>query len=155
MKEELEKKLVEDFPHVFHRDPIGKEPWSLFGLEIGDGWEPATRRAAAKLEPIFVDLIAKDPEGYGYGYYRTTQIKEKYGIGRWYLSGSNDEMDKIISDWEDETSKTCEQCGKVGKLRGEKSGWYYTSCFTHAKPEDRDNLEMVEEASIKKEKENG
>ena len=153
MNEELERKLLEDFPHVFHRDPIGKESWSMFGIETGDGWEPAIRRAAEKLEPIFVDLIAKDPDGYSYGYYRTSQIKEKYGTGRWYLSCSNDEMDKIISDWEDETAKTCEQCGKPGKMRGHH--WVYTTCFDHADPEHRDSLEIVEEASIRKEKKNG
>lgn len=152
MKDKLEKQLVKDFPHVFHRDSNGMEPWSMFGIEFSDGWEPSLRRAAEKLEPLFIKAIEKDPEGYKFGYYRTSQLKEKYGTGRWYLSGGTDEMYAITNAWEKTTHKICEQCGKPGKIRGQ--GWYYTSCNNCSKSEDRDNLEYLENEYDKKQKKN-
>jgi hypothetical protein len=150
MKDELEKALVRDFPNVFHRDSNGIDCWNLFGIEFSDGWEPSLRKAAAKLEPLLVEQIKKDPEGYKFGYYRTTQLKEKFGTGRWYTSGMTDEMDKITEAWEKRTHKICETCGKKGKLRGDS--WVYTACWDHTQPQDRDNLEIVEDAYEKKEK---
>lgn len=143
MREDLERQLVQDFPRTFFREqPRSMEPFAMFGIECGDGWYTLLREGAEKLEPIFVDLIAKDPEGFKYGYYRTSQIKEKYGTLRWYLAGSSEEMDKIIDEAEEKSAVTCEQCGKAGKLRG--YGWYYTACVEHAEEQDRDNLEFLE-----------
>ena len=148
MKDELQVALVKDFPHVFYRDPIpGREPWSMFGFECSDGWEPLLREAATKLEPLFAQGIANDPEGFKFGYYRTSQIKEKYGTLRWYLSGGTEEMEAIINKAEIKSHKTCEQCGKKGKVRGH--GWLYCACFEHTELEDRDNFEVVKEAHKK------
>jgi hypothetical protein len=131
MKEELDEALVRDFPLCFARDPNGREPWSMFGFECGDGWEPSIRKTAEKLEPLLAAAKAKDPEGYSYGYYRTSQLKEKYGTGRWYLSGATDEAFDLVEKWEVETETICEQCGKSGELRGD--GWLYTACSSHTK----------------------
>lgn len=153
-KKKITAKLIyKSFPLTFGFDPNGKEPWSMFGLEVGKGWYESIYKTAEKLEPLIIEQIKKDPEGYKYGYYRTAQLKEKYGTGRWYLSGGTDEMQDLVEAWETETENICEECGKPGKLRGQ--GWYYTRCHKHAKPEDRDNLEIVEDAYEKKEKENG
>ncbi len=149
MKDELCKKLNKEFPHVFYREPYGKDPFSMFYLEVNDGWFDLIYKAAKKLEPLFVKAIKKDPEGYKFGYYRTSQIKEKFATLRWYLSGGTDEMYKIVSQAEKKSAKVCEQCGKKGKIRGQ--GWVYTACFDCSKPEDRDNLEIVEDAYGKKE----
>jgi len=153
MKKELDEALVRDFPLTFARDAHGREPWSMFGFECGDGWEPSIRKAAEKLEVLFQVAIKKDPEGYEAGYYRTSQLKEKYGSGRWYLSGGTDEMHDIVEAWEEETYTICETCGKPGEIRGK--GWLYCACFDHAKLEDRDSLEILEKASEAKEKQNG
>src|SRR5690348_3793423 len=118
MRKELDEALVRDFPLSFYSDPHGREPWSMFGFECGDGWEPSIRKTAEKLEPLLKAAKEKDPEGYAAGYYRTTQIKEKYGTGRWYISGGTDEIDKLVEDWEEATYKICETCGEVGKTRG-------------------------------------
>jgi hypothetical protein len=152
MRKELDEALVKDFPLTFQRDTDGREPWSMFGFEVGDGWEPSIRKTAEKLEPLFKAAIEKDPEGYEGGYYRTTQIKEKYGTGRWYISGTA-EMYNLVENWEKETETICEECGEPGKLRGEM--WYYTRCYKHTRPEHRDNLELLEDAYEKKEKKNG
>jgi len=134
MKTELDEALVKDFPLTFARNPTGREPWSMFGFECGDGWEPSIRKTAEKLEPLIKEAIEKDPEAAEYGYFRTSQLKEKYGTGRWYLTGGTDEMHDLVQAWEDETEKICEQCGKPGELRGH--GWLYTACLDHTTPGD-------------------
>lgn len=150
MKDELCKKLNEDFPHVFYREPNGNDPFSMFYFEVGDGWYKIIADGASKLEPLFVEQIKKDPEGFSFGYYRTSQLKEKFGTMRWYLSGGTDKMYDICDSVERKSAKICEQCGKPGKLRG--GGWVYTSCLEHSKPEDRDNLEYLENEYDKKHK---
>jgi len=62
---------------------------------------------------------------------RATQVKEKYGTLRFYMSRQTTEMDPIIAKAERKSAKTCEVCGKPGKLRG--SGWLYTACARHVK----------------------
>lgn len=153
MREELDKALVTDFPLIFSREERGREPWSMFGFECGDGWEPSIRRTAAKLEPLIRIAKETDPEGYEAGYYRTSQLKEKYGTGRWYLSGGTDEMHDLVEAWEAETENICETCGAPGVLRGQM--WYYTACLEHTREEDLDNLEFLENEVSKKENSNG
>lgn len=153
MKRELAEALTKDFPLTFACWSGGREPWSMFGFECGDGWEPSIRKTAEKLEPLIAAAKAKDPVGYENGYYRTSQLKEKFGSGRWYLSGGSDEMHDLTEAWEDGTNNICETCGQPGDLRGH--GWLYTACWDHTRIEDRDSLEIVEKASEAKEKENG
>ena len=153
MRNELDEALAKDFPLTFARDENGREPWSMFGFECGDGWEPSIRKTAEKLEPLIKIAKETDPEGYEAGYYRTSQLKEKFGTGRWYLSGGTDEMQDLVEAWEEETVTICEACGKPGKIRGD--GWWYTACLDHTKIDDRDSLEIVEKAYTDKEKENG
>jgi hypothetical protein len=152
MKHKLDEALVKDFPLTFARNPTGKEPWSMFGFECSDGWEPSIRKTAEKLEPLIKAAIEKDPEAHEYGYYRTSQLKEKYGTGRWYLSSGTEEMHNLVEAWEEETATICEQCGKLGAIRGH--GWLYTACLDHTKKEDLDGLEIVEEAYNKSEDKN-
>jgi hypothetical protein len=153
MKKELDEALVRDFPLCFSDRHAGMRTTLMcWGFECGDGWEPSIRKTAAKLESLIKAAIEKDPEGYEVGYYRTSQIKEKFGRGCWYLSGSTDEMYDLVRAWEKETATVCEQCGQPGELRGRD--WLYTACVEHAKPEDLDGLEVVEKAYIESEKEN-
>jgi len=134
MKRKLDEALVRDFPLTFARNENGREPWSMFGFECEDGWESSIRKTAEKLEPLIRAAKEKDPEGYEAGYYRTSQLKEKYGTGRWYLSGGTDEMQNLVEAWEEETCSICMFCGKPGVLRG--GGWLYTACEKHTKADD-------------------
>jgi replicative DNA helicase Mcm len=72
---------------------------------------------------------------------------------RLYFTTYPDGFDEIEREAEKKSETTCEKCGKEGKIRGR--GWYYTACYKHSKPEDRENLEIVEDAYEKKEKNNG
>lgn len=132
MSPEKEAALVKDFPHLFRDRGVASPMQScfFFGFETGDGWEPLLREAASKLEPLIVKMIddaikAKDMEALDY-IPAASQIKEKYGTLRFYMTTSTEEMDKITEEAEDKSEITCEECGQTGTLRGD--GWYYTAC---------------------------
>lgn len=59
------------------------------------------------------------------------QIKEKFGGLRFYIGLGSREMDAAISRAEEQSFKTCEECGKEGKLRTDRS-WIKTLCNHHA-----------------------
>lgn len=111
-------------------------------------WYKPVRRAigfTAKVGPIFTGLYTvtnwlfpnmwSNPIYYYGGGPRASQVKEKYGTLRFYMTIQTDEMDPIITIAEKRSAVTCEQCGKKGKLRGR--GWYYTACAKHTKKEDK------------------
>lgn len=116
--------LIPKYPHVFSRTPNYGFDW--FGFECHDGWHDLLEEAAIKLEPMITShLETVDSEDF----YRptTSQIKEKYGTLRWYVTGYTDDMMNIINDTEDKSHHICEVCGKLGKLRHIR-GWYSTLC---------------------------
>jgi hypothetical protein len=156
MKAELEAQLVKDFPLCFgDYGKDMKESCMAWGLECGDGWESIIREACEKAEPLIAKWIEEHKTETDYKEWapRFAQVKEKYGTLRLYFTTYPDGISEIEEEAERKSDNTCEQCGKHGKMRGQ--GWYYTSCIEHVKEEDRDNLEIVEEAYLKKEKQNG
>lgn len=56
-----------------------------------------------------------------------SQVKEKFGTLRFYMTTSTLEMGKLIDEAEELSAKTCEECGKPGNLR-KKHYWVYTAC---------------------------
>lgn len=64
------------------------------------------------------------------------QVKEKFGTLRFYIDYGDDSVYAFIAMAESMSARTCETCGKPGKLRG--TGWVYTSCNDHAKDGDKD-----------------
>ena len=127
MNEKLDNRLCEIAPHLFvDRHASMQTTCMCWGFDCDDGWFKILAKAAKKLEPLVVAAIAKDPKAWDYGFFRASQVKEKYGTLRFYLSGGTDRMYAIINEAERQSAKTCETCGKPGKLRGR--GWYYTRC---------------------------
>lgn len=128
--------LTRKFPHLFaSRYADMRETAMCWGFDCGNGWYRIIRDASAKLEPLIIAAIAKDPKAWEFGYFRASQIKEKYGTLRFYTSGMTPEMDAIVDKAESQSSKTCERCGKPGKIRGR--GWVYTRCTPCWKREQR------------------
>jgi hypothetical protein len=127
LTEELEMKLVRNFPYFF-RDYKGdmRVTCMAWGMEHGDGWFELFYKLnvdiAAHLETL---KIAGEPVPDFFW----SQIKEKYGTARWYYNGGDSTVDKLIRKAENKTHTTCETCGKPGKLRG--TGWRYTACEEH------------------------
>ncbi len=143
MTSELDRALVEDFPLLFadRNKPIRESNFS-FGFECGAGWEPLIRRGAEKLEKLIREEAARQLKLTGqtalWGHCRASQVKEKYGTLRFYMTSETDEMSKIIEEMEEESGSICETCGAPGRIRGKH--WYYTACEEHAKEGDTDAL---------------
>lgn len=127
MKAELDEALVKDFPLLFRNRYASMNQTAMcWGFECGDGWEPIIRRAAEKLEPLIKAAIAINPEEKDF-VPCASQVKEKFGTLRFYLSCGSDEMYEITEAAERESEGTCETCGASGaKMRGD--GWIYQAC---------------------------
>ncbi len=96
-------------------------------IECGDGW-------LGIINECHAELLKLDPN------YTPTQIKEKYGMLRFYyqttLPTNTDEyksMYLISNKYELMSRKVCETCGETGKLRVDRP-WIKTLCDEHAKP---------------------
>lgn len=132
----LDAYLCRTYPHVFaDRHTSMRITCMCWGFECGNGWYQIIKEAASKLEPLIVAAKTASPEAWEWGYVHATQVKEKYGTLRFYLSTGTDEMFAIVDEAERQSSVTCETCGKPGKLRGK--GWYYTACRKHTRVGDR------------------
>ena len=66
---------------------------------------------------------------------RASQVKQKFGALRFYMTTSTDKMEQAIEDFTLISSKVCEVCGQVGMLRG--GPWLETLCEAHANEKDR------------------
>jgi len=124
MHEELDKKLVKDFPLLFtDRHGDMKETCMCWGFDCGNGWYKLIREASEKLEPLIAQYKKEHPGDY---HPRAVQVKEKFGTLRFYMSSETDEMGMILTEVEDKSDTICEECGSVGELR--TGGWLKTLC---------------------------
>lgn len=83
---------------------------------------------------FFYELRTCHCTEYDANYPRASQVKEKYGTLRFYMSSANDKMYDMIEDAESKSAVTCEECGQPGELRG--GGWLRTLCDVHAIRQD-------------------
>lgn len=122
MNSENTRKLIEAGPHLYG---------DRFYFECGDGWYHIILEATKKIESIlrtYPESIRQDIVA--------SQVKEKYGTIRFYISYYTEELDEIINELESQSAKTCEVCGGPGSVRGRL--WLYTACSEHTRTEDRE-----------------
>jgi hypothetical protein len=86
---------------------------------VGPGWAALVDRAFAALDACGAD-------------YSVEQVKEKFGGLRIYYllydAPDDDALHGLIAKIEEESRKTCEECGQPGKAR--KTGyWWKTVCL--------------------------
>ena len=85
---------------------------------VGKGWSEI-------LNDLCDKLIAIDDS------IEVLQVKEKYGLLRYYIggveSGKFDKIHRLIDKAENESSKTCEECGSKDNVET-KGGWLLTLC---------------------------
>ena len=131
MEEYLDDKLCADFPNLYaDRNKSCQETCMCWGFP-GAGWEPLLRELSEKLEALIVEWKAQNPGCDSWP--RASQVKEKYGGLRYYMTSSTDEMDKLIDIAEQKSYETCEVCGKPGECHG--AGWLATTCLEHTSKE--------------------
>lgn len=138
MREELDKKLTADFPNLF-KDRHGdmRQTCMVWGFP-GDGWYGIIREAAEKLEPLIRAIRMENPEE---DFPRASQVKEKFGTMRFYMTMETEEMSKIIEEVERKSAETCEDCGNAGELR--RDGWWITLCNPCKEKHDERNKSEV------------
>jgi len=83
-------------------------------FNVGDGWHPILEELHAELEKLIPG-------------YRAEQVKEKFGTLRVYVSPWSDAVYEAIRRSEEESSRTCEQCGAPGEIRTSRF-WLKTLC---------------------------
>lgn len=128
MKQELEEKLFSDFPLLFERNADIRSSAMGWGFECGDGWYYLIRDLAEELYPLVEKyrLVVDEYDCYPVA----TQVKEKYGTLRFYMSTATDEMHDIIDKYEALSAQTCEACGNPGSIDYTK-GWLSPTCEKH------------------------
>lgn len=123
MKDKLDEALVKDFPNLYRDRHTDMMTTCMCWGFPGDGWEPLIRKLSAKLEKLILDLPEDDRKECC-----ASQVKEKFGTLRFYMSSSNKEMEALIDEAEAESAVTCEHCSAPGKLR--QRSWWLTLCDT-------------------------
>ena len=99
-----------------------------FGFECGDGWFELLAECikALELECMKIEDPKQRPTA--------SQIKEKYGTLRFYISGYTDDMGAIINKAEQRSAETCEKCGAPGETND--GGWLSTLCDPCRNPKE-------------------
>jgi hypothetical protein len=128
MKEELEQKLINEFPVelgiINGQFPPLTHSLMSFGCECRDGWFDIIYNCLKGIKE-FNNTFLKNPDDYKIA---VMQIKEKYGTLRIYTNYSYDEIDKLIEDATKLSAKTCEVCSSIENVYPTKSGWIQTLC---------------------------
>lgn len=139
MRQELDDKLVKDFP-LLYADRYASVTQSCmpWGFDVGDGWFDIVYELSSKLENFIKNFKSEVCE---FCYYapnecpcpefkplrpKAVQVKEKFGLLRFYMSHSSDEIDEYIRAAVAKSKVTCELCGAEGKLVGEV--WLSVRC---------------------------
>lgn len=136
MKKSLDRKLCQKFPHLYRdRDEDMTKTCLCWGFP-GNGWYRIIYRLSEQIQKH----ISKWPKEH-YEAFRVCQVKEKFGTLRFYVDGADDTINRYISAAERKSARTCEQCGKPGKLQG--AGWVVCICRRCSKHHLRRKLASI------------
>lgn len=139
MREEFDKLLCKTFPNLYKDRYASMMQTAMCWGFPGNGWMLLIWNLSEKLEKMILDL----PENVRH-HCCASQVKEKNGTLRFYMTTATDEMRSLIGKAQALSADICEQCGAPGKLRG--LHWYYVACNGHTEECDLDeNLPPLED----------
>lgn len=121
MIKELTDQLYEFCPNVYYNNEN-----DLYGIETGNGWYSLIEKLSLQLEEILLKIPEQERKNY-----RAIQIKQKFGLLRFYLSDSTPEMDALILQAEENSGRICEICGEPGEIVNISSA-RRTRCVIHS-----------------------
>lgn len=122
MRRELVDKLQNDFPQIF-QDLWGDNMTTCmaYGITCCDGWYDLIHKLCS-------DIMVLDPGPN----FKVTQVKEKFGGLRFYVSGADEDkwlvIGPLIRDAENDSYKICEHCGTREEVTVNKRGYIQTLC---------------------------
>ena len=105
--ETFEERMIAKYPDNFRE---------CFDFWINKGWEPL-------VEKLIDMVVAVKPD------IKIVQIKEKFGALRFYVDSANEDVHYLIECAEQASERTCEVCGKEGKIVGKR--WLQCLCPEH------------------------
>jgi len=114
----LFKKYPKLFP-VKDRNDL-KRSLMGFGFSCGDGWFELIDKLCGDIQKEIDDDEQNEQ-------ITVVQIKEKFGGLRYYSDYGTKKIFDLIRKAEEQSYKTCEECGNPGKLRDDL-GWWKTLC---------------------------
>ena len=138
MREELDNALCEKYPKIFEQRHWDMSKTAMCWGFPGDGWydildmlcgaiqercDNVKRWDGEKLAPVCTQVVA-------------TQVKQKFGELRFYFDGGDDEIHGMIAMATYMSVRTCEDCGKPGKIVN-TGGYVHAACPKHAKKRNR------------------
>jgi hypothetical protein len=157
MREELDAKLVADYPELYrNRFAPMNQTCMCWGFSCGDGWYQiidslsyaltAQHRRAKRDVKFWTERLGKTVWSDRVGTQEdidkavkkleetpcpvADQVKEKFGTLRFYIDRATDAQYNYIEFAELMSSKTCEVCGKPGQTY--HMGWHRSLCDEHA-----------------------
>jgi hypothetical protein len=133
MRQELAENIYQQCPLIYRGRHQGPDKNLMcFGFECGSGWYDLILTLSVQIEQLTEKL--RD-EGVEPDYLpMVTQVKEKYGGLRFYLTVSTDKMDELIGQAEEDSMRICEECGAEGKLMVAYGRFLTTCCEMHRTP---------------------
>lgn len=114
MNEANTKKLVDCFPRIFP---------AQFCFECSDGWFDLLHSLCADIDNECKKLGLTNDQ-----WTKATQIKEKFGGLRFYVTSCATSIHELIASAEEKSLEICESCGLPGTIR--RGGWIRTLCDT-------------------------
>ena len=110
MKKENTEKLLKDFPKLYRQHSLPMtETCMCWGFDCGDGWFDVIYDLSKEITKIDPNVEA-------------VQVKEKFGGLRFYIGGvsnkTHDAVYEAVYKAEERAERTCEVCGKPGKITG-------------------------------------
>ena len=124
MRDELEAKILADFPKLYPDRCQLITDYAPFSFECADGWYDLIYRLSYTITSIIEndeELAKHEPKVF--------QIKEKWGTLRFYMSRYSDELHEVIAEAEKESEKICETCGVQGDgVELKSDSWVRTIC---------------------------
>lgn len=124
MNEENEKKLFSEYPEFFKHKEDLHQSLMAFGFECEDGWYDLLSNLCRDIKAYYLKAEGNvNPDFY------VTQVKEKYGSLRFYVSPAPDEVHNMIHIAEMKSYYICEDCGCEGKeFHRDDLPWIRTLC---------------------------
>lgn len=122
MKQELEEKIMKDFPWFEARNVWTNEKCGFpMPCSCGDGWFDLIYNICKELQEYYKSIGANINE------LRILQIKEKWGTLSFYIGNYYGEANKIIEKYKKISEITCECCGAEGTIK-HRGSWLRTLC---------------------------
>lgn len=120
MKKKLQNKIFNDFDNMYRERNLDMSKTCMcWGITTGNGWFDIIYQLSKDIQ--------KELNENPYEHFAIIQVKEKFGALRFYVRGASEIIHKLISDAENKSSITCEECGKPGTLDN-RFYWVLTLC---------------------------